>query len=141
MLGVFEGFIVRDDHKTCNGVRHRTSRGHFEVLIRVENTTTIRLIIRFIFNLNKLEQRRCDIMLRKVILCYPEWTSKRIFMGDIQRSGLDLVKVARDFDNLTLPEPSTNIVLRFTYYDMSSPFPNAMKANPKNQLWLQNESN
>nr|POE86155.1 hypothetical protein CFP56_07262 [Quercus suber] len=56
-------------------------------------------------------------VLRKVILCYPEWTSKRIFMGDIQRSGLDLVKVARDFDNLTLPEPSTNIVLRFTYYD------------------------
>ncbi|KAF3944990.1 hypothetical protein CMV_028605 [Castanea mollissima] len=57
---------------------------------------------------------------RKVIFCYPEWTSKEIFMGDIQRSGLDLVKVARDFDNLTLPEPSTNIVLRFTYYDDKS---------------------
>ncbi|KAL0003314.1 hypothetical protein SO802_017095 [Lithocarpus litseifolius] len=41
-------------------------------------------------------------------------------MGDIQRSGLDLVKVARDFDNLTLPEPTTNIVLRFTYYDDKS---------------------
>ena len=63
---------------------------------------------------------------RKVILCYPEWTSKRIFMGDIQNSGLDLVKVARDFDNLTLPEPSTNIVLRFTYYDVSSPFPSTI---------------
>ena len=63
---------------------------------------------------------------RKVILCYPEWTSKRIFMGDIQNSGLDLVKVARDFDNLTLPEPSTNIVLRFTYYNVSSPFPSTI---------------
>ena len=47
-------------------------------------------------------------------------------MGDIKRSGLDLVKVARDFDNLTLPEPSTNIVLRFTYYDVSSPFPSTI---------------
>ncbi|KAL0003362.1 hypothetical protein SO802_017143 [Lithocarpus litseifolius] len=33
-----------------------------------------------------------DCLRRKVILCYPEWTSKEIFMGDIQRSGLDLVK-------------------------------------------------
>ena len=63
---------------------------------------------------------------RKVILCYPEWTSKRIFMGDIQNSGLDQVKVAPDFDNLTLPVGSTNIVLRFTYYDVSSPFPSTI---------------
>ena len=47
-------------------------------------------------------------------------------MGDIQRSGLDLVKVARDFDNLTLSEPSTNIVWRLTYYDVSSPFPSTV---------------
>ena len=43
-------------------------------------------------------------------------------MGDIKRSGLDLVKVARE----TLPVPSTNIVLRFTYDDVSSPFPSTI---------------
>ena len=35
MLEVFEGFTVRDDHRTCNGVRHRTSRGHFEVHVKM----------------------------------------------------------------------------------------------------------
>ena len=50
--------------------------------------------------------------------------SSFFFKGDIKHSGFDLVKVAQDFDDLTLPEPSKNIIHRFTYYHASSPFPN-----------------
>lgn len=64
-------------------------------------------------------------------------------MEDLQNSGLNLKKVAQDFDSLDQPEPSTyiilkvirmyiyiythaNIILKFTYNTVSSPFPNTI---------------
>ena len=44
-------------------------------------------------------------------------------MDHIKGFLLDLEKVSRDFAKLTPPEFSSNIVLRFIHYNVSSPFP------------------
>ena len=44
-------------------------------------------------------------------------------MDHIKDFSLDLEKVSQDFAKLTPPEFSSNIVLRFIHYNVSSPFP------------------
>ena len=44
-------------------------------------------------------------------------------MDQIKGFSLDLEKVSQDFAKLIPPEFSSNIVLRFIHYNVSSPFP------------------
>ena len=44
-------------------------------------------------------------------------------MEKLKDSGLELDKVAQDFDKLTPPESSKDIIFRFIRYDVSLPFP------------------
>ncbi|XP_050250763.1 uncharacterized protein LOC126697721 isoform X2 [Quercus robur] len=74
----------------------------------------------------------------KIFLSYPDWNSKAVLMEKLKDSGLELDKVAQDFDKLTPPESSKNIIFRFIHYDDKSysfawieKITDAMKAKPR----------
>ena len=61
-------------------------------------------------------------MIEKVFF-YPLSFVVEGLMDHIKDFSLDLEKVSQDFAKLTPPEFSSNIVLRFIHYNVSSPFP------------------